>query len=86
MSFVPLELVREIIEHVFNDSACRIVCDEPGSTSKPGWSSIESFTFACSAYRALVLERWFRVLFIKSSNDISFMQNLFPDMKRNWAR
>jgi hypothetical protein len=87
MYFVPLELVREIIENVFNDSTlAHVICEEPGRTSKPVWSSIESFTLASRAYRTLVLERWFRILFIKSSKDISFMQDFFPDIKRNWAR
>jgi hypothetical protein len=83
---VPLELVHEVIESVFNDPTSYATYDEPGRTSKPMWSSIKSFTLTSKAYRALVLERWFRTLFIQSAWDLYFMQELFPEIKRNWAR
>lgn len=86
MYSVPLELVREIIESIFNDSTSLSACEEPGRTTKPIWSSIESITLASKLYRALAIERWFRTLFIKSSKDLYLMDNLFPEMKRTCAR
>jgi hypothetical protein len=83
MYFVPLELVREIIASAFDDATSS---EEHGMTSKPLWSSIESLTLASKAYRALVLEHWFRTFFIKSSDDLSPVQSLLPEIKRGWTR
>jgi hypothetical protein len=86
MYFVPLELVREIIASVFDDATSCDTCEEPGRTCKPLWSSIEPLTVASKAYRALVLECWFRTFFTKSSEDLSSVQGLLSELTRNWTR
>ncbi|KAJ6598371.1 hypothetical protein DFH09DRAFT_1131640 [Mycena vulgaris] len=84
VAFLPVELVREIVAYILVPPPSPV--PEPGSNSKPKWSLIGNFSVACKTFRALALEAWFRVLFMRSPVDLSFLQNNLQEIRSSWTR
>lgn len=85
--YLPPELVREIINHIFDlDSPETATISEELGVSRKRWSLIRPLTLACKAYRALSLEVWFHTLFLRSPADILLAHAMFPEIERKWTR
>ncbi|KAJ7197007.1 hypothetical protein GGX14DRAFT_375628 [Mycena pura] len=84
MLFLPHELVREIIAYFFTVSSS----EELRVNTKPTWSLVHPLSVASQAYRALLLEAWFRVLFTTSPSDFHFLRDPqnFPEIRNSWTR
>lgn len=79
--FIPPELIHEVICHILDAPARDDTPELLGSTTKPEWGLVDSFSLASKAYRALVLEAWFRNLFIKSPTDTTVFHEYFSGLK-----
>lgn len=85
--YLPPELVREIINHIFDlDIPETATISEELGVSHKRWSLIQPLTLTCKAYRALSLEVWFYTLFLRSPADIPLAHAMFPEIKRRWTR
>ncbi|EDQ99923.1 uncharacterized protein LACBIDRAFT_334625 [Laccaria bicolor S238N-H82] len=86
---LPLELVQEIIHLLLFSAPPRSSTPErPGCTAKPTWGTINVLSLTSQSYRAVVLEAWFRTLFIESPVDLLFLRDSgwFPNLGSKWAR
>ena len=85
---LPLELVREIIHFLLFSAPPRFsTAENPGGTTKPTWGTIDALSLTSKSYRALVLEAWFRTLYIGSPESLIFLQDSgwFPEMGSKWT-
>ncbi|TFK34615.1 hypothetical protein BDQ12DRAFT_726667 [Crucibulum laeve] len=83
-SFIPPELVREIIWYIFNSSP-PVHSEEPGVSVKPPWKWLEGFSRTSKTSRDLVLQAWFSRLFIQLPSDISYIHEHFFELS-GWTR
>ena len=86
---LPLELVQEVIHLLLFSAPPRSSTPEdPGCSTKPKWSTINALSLTSQSYRALVLEAWFRTLYIESPDDLIFLRDLgwSPELWCNWTR
>ena len=86
---LPLELVQEIIHLLLFSAPPRSSTPEdPGCSTKPRWSTINALSLTSQSYRALVLEAWFRTLYIDSLESLIFLQDSgwFPELWSKWTR
>ena len=86
---LPLELVQEIIHLLLFSAPPRSSTPEdPGCSTKPTWGTIKALSLTSQRYRALVLEAWFRTLYIESPGDLIFLWNSgwFPELGSKWTR
>ena len=86
---LPLELVREIIHLLLFSAPPRSSTPEdPGCSTKPTWDTINALSLSSQSYRALVLEAWFRTLYIESRDNVIFLRDLgwFPELGSKWTR
>ena len=74
---LPLELVREIIHLLLFSAPPRSPTPEdPGFSTKPTWGTITALSLTSQSYRTLVLEVWFRTLYIESPGNLIFLRCL----------
>ena len=90
MRFVPLEIVREIVQHVYAAASPPVISrlqslDDMGVSTKPSWSALDALSAASKAYREIGLEVWFRTLRIGLSSELEVGVKLFPALSR-WTR
>ena len=86
---LPLELVEEIIHLLLFSAPPRFSTPEdPGYSIKPTWDTINALSLTSQSYRALVLEAWFRTLYIESPGDLIFLRDSgwFPELGSKWTR
>ncbi|KAJ7705500.1 hypothetical protein B0H17DRAFT_919910 [Mycena rosella] len=81
--FFPLELVHEIIAWLLITPTS---AEQAGTNPKPKWSLIASFSSASKTYRTLALEAWFRVLFLRSPQDLLFLKENLQEIRSSWTR
>jgi len=83
---LPLELVQEIIHLLLFSAPPR--SSTFACSTKPTWGTINALSLTSQSYRALVLEAWFRTLYIKSAGDLIFLQDSgwFPELESKWTR
>ncbi|EDQ99875.1 uncharacterized protein LACBIDRAFT_334615 [Laccaria bicolor S238N-H82] len=81
---LPLELVREIIDlRLFSAPPHSWTPEDPGCSTKPRWGTIHALSLTSKSYRALVLEAWFRTLYVKSPQNLVFLQKSFPELGKH---
>ncbi|EDR13638.1 uncharacterized protein LACBIDRAFT_322724 [Laccaria bicolor S238N-H82] len=86
---LPLELVQEIIHLLLFSAPPRSSTPEdPGNSTKPRWGTIDALSLTSQSCRALVLEAWFRTLYIESPEDLIFLRESgwFPELESKWTR
>jgi hypothetical protein len=86
---LPLELVREIIHLLLFSAPPRSSTPEdPGCSTKPTWVTISALSLTSQSYRALVLEAWFRTLYIELPGNLMFLQDSgwFPELRSKWTK
>ena len=85
---LPLELVQEIIHLLLFSAPPRSSTPEDPYSTKPRWGTINALSLTSHSYRALVLEAWFRTLYIESSGDLIFLRasGWFPELGSKWTR
>ena len=86
---LPLELVREIIHLLLFSAPPRSSTPEdPGCSTKPTWVTINALSLTSRNCRALVLEAWFRTLYIESPGNLIFLRNSgwFPELGSKWTK
>ena len=86
---LPLELVREVVHLLLFSAPPRSSTPEdPGCSTKPTWGTINALSLTSQIYRALVLEAWFRTLYIDSPGNLIFLRDSgwFPELGSKWTR
>ena len=90
--FVPLEIVREIVEFAYAEEAPAPISrleslNDLGVSTKPRWrTTFHSFSQTSKAYREIVLEAWFRCLRISYWEELGAACQMFPLIPTGWTR
>ena len=86
---LSVELVQDIIHLLLSSSPPRSPTPEkPGCSTKPTWDTLNALSLTSQSYRALAHEAWFRTLYTKSPEDLTFLRNSgwFPELGNKWTR
>ena len=84
---LPTELIREIICFTFSSAPPRSSNPEDiGCSTKPSWCTVNALSLTSRTYRALVLEAWFRTLYVESPWDLGFVRYHWPEVGARWTR
>jgi hypothetical protein len=84
---LPSELIREIIYFTLSSTPPRSPTPEDlGCSTKPSWLTLNALSLTSRTYRALVLEAWFRTLYVESPKDLEFVRCCWPEVGPRWTR
>ena len=83
---LPPELIREIIDFLLSSAPPRSTIEILGCSTKPSWHALNAFSLTSRMYRALVLEAWFRTLYIESPKDLEYVKCCWSEVGARWIR
>ena len=83
---LPPELIREIIYFTLSSAPSHSTPEDLRCSTKPSWHALNEFSLTSRTYRALVLEAWFRTLYIESPEDLEYVRCCWPEVGARWTR
>ncbi|EDQ99878.1 uncharacterized protein LACBIDRAFT_334619 [Laccaria bicolor S238N-H82] len=83
---LPLELICEIIDFLLSSAPPRFNAKHLGWSTKHSWHALNAFSLTSRTYRALVLEAWFRTLYVESPKDLEYVRCCWPEVGARWTR